>query len=62
MFLHFGLYSQLAAGEWVFHHHRLDMAEYAKLAGISTAEGFDVDGICALAKEAGCRAARCARR
>lgn len=32
MFIHWGLYSQLGRGEWVFFNEKLDMNEYKKLA------------------------------
>lgn len=53
MFVHFGLYSQLAKGEWAFSIHRLNMEEYKKLA-----DTFDVKSmreIVLVAKSAGCK-------
>lgn len=33
IFLHWGIYSMLADGEWVQHSKRIDRNEYSKLAG-----------------------------
>lgn len=41
LFLHYGLYSLLGRHEWVQHHEKIPVAEYAKLAGRFTAERFD---------------------
>lgn len=53
MFVHYGLYSQIGHGEWIFKYLKKDMSEYAKLA-----ETFDCVGmheIVATAKSAGCK-------
>jgi len=53
MFVHFGLYSQLNAGEWVYHIHGLEEGPYTALA-----KSFRVDTmaeIVATAKSAGCK-------
>ena len=53
MFVHYGLYSQIGHGEWVFKYLKKGMSEYAKLA-----ETFDCVGmheIVATAKSAGCK-------
>lgn len=53
MFVHYGLYSQIGHGEWVFKYLKKGMSEYAKLA-----ETFDCVGmheIVATAKLAGCK-------
>ena len=53
MFVHFGLYSQLNSGEWVYSIHGLQMDNYCKLK-----ETFVVDGmeqIVQTAKSAGCK-------
>ncbi len=54
MFVHYGLYSQLNAGEWVFHHgENIPMEEYQKLA-----DSFNpgtMEDIVLTAKAAGCR-------
>lgn len=55
MFLHYGLYSQLGRGEWVFHMEKQDMNEYKKLADTFTAEDFDAEKIVLDAKALGCR-------
>ena len=55
MFAHWGLYSQLGVGEWTFHIHKRDMAEYKKLAETFTAEDFDADAFVLTAKNAGCK-------
>lgn len=53
MFVHFGLYSQLNAGEWTFHIHGRDMEEYKLLADTFNVKTmFDIVN---LAKSAGCR-------
>ena len=53
MFVHFGLYSQLNKGEWVYHIHKLDMKEYSKL--IDTFRVGSMKEIVATAKAAGCK-------
>ena len=53
MFLHWGLYSQIGAGEWVQAFRRIPFCEYRKLADTFTAEDFDADAIAALAARAG---------
>ncbi len=55
MFLHYGLYSQLGRGEWVYHMEKQDMSEYKKLADTFTAEDFDAEKIVREAKAVGCR-------
>ena len=53
MFVHYGLYSQIGHGEWVFKYIGQDMNKYQKLA-----ETFDCVGmheIVATAKSAGCK-------
>jgi alpha-L-fucosidase len=55
MFVHYGLYSLLARGEWVMNRERISRDEYAKLAGEFTAEHFDADALCDLAVRAGMR-------
>lgn len=59
MFIHWGLYSQLGRGEWVFNHEKnesgLEMKEYKKLKDTFTAEGFDAEKIVLTAKKAGCK-------
>lgn len=55
MFLHWGLYSQLGAGEWVQNVRKIPWTEYRHLADTFTAEDFDPEAIAALAAEAGMR-------
>lgn len=55
MFIHWGLYSQLGRGEWVFLEEKFDMNEYKKLADTFTAEGFNAEDIALCAKNAGCK-------
>ena len=53
MFLHWGLYSQLGAGEWAQAFQSIPFCEYKKLADTFTAEEFDADAIAALAAKTG---------
>lgn len=53
MFLHWGLYSQIGEGEWIQSFKRIPFCEYKKLAESFTAEDFDSDAICRLARNAG---------
>jgi len=55
MFVHWGIYSQLGKGEWVFDNEKLDMNEYKKLADTFTAEDFDAEELVLTAKSAGCK-------
>ena len=52
LFIHYGLYSQLAAGEWVQYHRRIHVADYEKLADTFDPSRFDADFITDLALEA----------
>ena len=52
MFIHYGLYSALGAGEWVQFNNKMPVAEYAKLKNGFRAEKFDADFITDLALEA----------
>lgn len=45
LFMHYGLYSLLARGEWVMWKEAIPVAEYAKLKDQFTAEKFDADKI-----------------
>lgn len=53
LFLHWGLYSQLGQGEWVWHHHRLPREDYQALVAGFTAADFDAGAIVRLAQQAG---------
>ena len=53
MFIHWGIYSIPARGEWVMYHERIPAEEYAPLAQRFKPEKFDADEWVALAKEAG---------
>jgi alpha-L-fucosidase len=55
MFIHWGLYSVLGRGEWVFNRERWQMKDYAKLADSFTAECYDPTAWAALARDAGMR-------
>lgn len=52
MFIHYGLYAALGAGEWVQFRKKIPVAEYAKLKDSFRAERFDADFITDLALEA----------
>ena len=53
LFIHYGLYSLLGRGEWGLNREMIDVAKYRGLAAQFTAEKFDADQICALARAAG---------
>jgi alpha-L-fucosidase len=53
LFLHYGVYSLLARGEWVMLQEAIPLAEYSKLKDRFTADGFDADFITDLALDAG---------
>ena len=53
MFIHWGLYSQLAQGEWTMNLHHISNEKYTELFKNFTAEEFDARQIVALAKQAG---------
>lgn len=55
LFLHYGLYSQLGAGEWVEQSRNLRIEDYTKLAQTFTAEDFDGAAIARMAREGGMR-------
>ena len=55
MFVHWGLYSQLGAGEWAFWHSDRDMQNYKKLKDTFTAEDFDARKLVLTAKATGCK-------
>jgi alpha-L-fucosidase len=53
MFIHWGVYSVLGDGEWVFHNRKLTVAEYNRLPTFFDPEKFDAQAWVALAKSAG---------
>jgi len=53
MFIHWGIYSIPARGEWVMYSERIPPEEYAPLAQQFRPSRFDADAWAALAKEAG---------
>ena len=55
LFVHWGLYSQLGQGEWIWDVKRSEMSreEYVKLQETFTAEDFDAEALVCTAKEAG---------
>lgn len=55
MFVHWGLYSQLGKGEWIYHIENMNMDEYKHLKDTFTAEDFDAEELVLTAKNAGCK-------
>jgi alpha-L-fucosidase len=53
MFIHWGVYSVLGDGEWVFHNRKLTVTEYNRLPKFFDPEKFDAKTWVALAKAAG---------
>jgi len=53
LFIHYGLYSQLARGEWVMNREQIPPSQYAKLADNFKCEHFDSEKICDLAVRCG---------
>src|SRR5246500_5325380 len=53
MFIHWGVYSVLGDGEWVFHERHLKLDEYNRLPAFFDPEKFDAQGWVPLAKAAG---------
>jgi len=53
MFIHWGVYSVLGDGEWVFHNRKLTVHEYDRLPAFFDPEKFDAKTWVALAKSAG---------
>ena len=53
MFIHWGVYSVLGDGEWVFHNRKLKVHEYERLPKFFDPEKFDAKAWVALAKSAG---------
>lgn len=55
MFVHWGLYSQLGRGEWIYETAHYKMDEYKRLADTFTAVDFNADELVLTAKSAGCK-------
>lgn len=55
MFIHYGLYSLLERGEWVWNREEIPFDEYTALADRFTAEKFDAEALCDLAVRCGMR-------
>ncbi|MEZ6242410.1 MAG: alpha-L-fucosidase [Phycisphaerales bacterium] len=55
LFLHWGLYSQLARGEWAMHFQKIPRDDYARLKDTFAAEAFSGREIARAAKRAGMR-------
>jgi alpha-L-fucosidase len=53
MFIHWGVYSVLGDGEWVFHNRKLTVEEYERLPKFFDPEKFDAKAWVGLAKAAG---------
>ena len=53
MFIHWGIYSVLGNGEWIFHERHLKLDEYNRLPAFFDPEKFDAKAWVALAKAAG---------
>jgi alpha-L-fucosidase len=55
LFIHWGVYSELGAGEWVMHNRKIAVGEYEWLATTFNPTKFDAQAWVALAKRAGVR-------
>jgi alpha-L-fucosidase len=53
MFIHWGLYSLLARGEWIMHWERIPVTEYEKLVGQFNPVKFNADEWVSIAADAG---------
>jgi alpha-L-fucosidase len=53
MFIHWGIYSVLGDGEWIFHERKLTLHEYERLPKFFDPEKFNANTWVALAKSAG---------
>jgi alpha-L-fucosidase len=53
MFIHWGIYSELGAGEWVMHERKIPYDNYKRLAAFFRPEDFNAKAWVALAKAAG---------
>ena len=55
MFIHFGLYSKMARGEWVMNRERIAPPEMEKFARTFQPDHFNADELCQLAVDGGMR-------
>ncbi|MBI2298030.1 MAG: alpha-L-fucosidase [Armatimonadetes bacterium] len=55
MFIHWGVYSIPARGEWVMHNEKIPIPDYEKFSGQFNPQHFDADAWVQLARDAGCR-------
>ena len=55
LIIHYGLYTLLERGEWVWNREEIPREEYKGLAERFTAEKFDADRLCRMAVDAGMR-------
>lgn len=55
MFVHWGMYSQMGKGEWIWYMAHMEKEEYLKLFDTFTAEDFDAEELVLTAKRAGCK-------
>jgi alpha-L-fucosidase len=55
MFVHWGLYSQRAAGEWTLHNHKVPPEQYFELMNTFTARDFSGREVARVAKRGGMR-------
>ena len=55
MFIHWGVYSVLGDGEWIFHNRHLQIDEYNRLPAFFDPEKFDAKTWVSLAKAGGMR-------
>ena len=55
LFIHYGLYTLLERGEWVWNREGIPIEEYKALAARFTATDFDADRLCRMAVDAGMR-------
>lgn len=53
LFIHWGVYSTLAKGEWVMHQQKMSIPEYERLAGLFYPEKFDAEQWVSMVKAAG---------
>ncbi len=55
LFIHYGLYSQAGAGEWIQHFRQIPCGEYSRLFDTFTAADFNAREMARLARDAGMR-------